>query len=183
MTTIAAVDGRAHGVGNEFLVSLDMRFATNSSIFGQPEITAGIIPGAGGAQNLARLVGRGRAMEYVLSGIDITAEEADRIGWINRAFNTAAEMNTYVDQLAQRIALFPLDGITAARETINAAGVPSFQQLDQEFQSFATLAAGSESQQLLGNLLELSQNETSVPFFLDLGKNILEIYGKQPSGK
>ncbi|KAM0248680.1 hypothetical protein ACHAQJ_009354 [Trichoderma viride] len=179
MTTIAAVDGRAHGIGNEFLVSLDMRFATkNNSIFGQPEVTAGIIPSAGGAQNLAHLIGRGRTMEYVLSGKDISAEEAERIGWINKAFDTASEMNTYVDELAQRIGLFPLDGITAARTTINDAGLPTLQQLDDEFQRFAALVATNQTLQLLEKLVQLTKNESSVPFFLNFGTNALEIYGK-----
>lgn len=181
MTTIAAIDGQAHGVGNEFLVALDMRFATNKAVLGQPEITAGFIPGAGGAQNLARLIGRGRAMEYVLSGKDISAKEADRIGWINQLFDSRAEMNTYVDQLAKRISLFSLDAITAARQTINSASSASFQQMQLEAETFEALAATNESVELQEKLLELTRNETSVPFFLNLGANVLEMYGVPPS--
>ncbi|KAH8819291.1 enoyl-CoA hydratase/isomerase family protein [Xylogone sp. PMI_703] len=179
MTTIAATNGRAHGVGSEFLLSCDMRFATvDNALIGQPEVSAGIIPGAGGAQNLARLIGRGRAIEYILAGRDITAVDAEKIGWINQVFNTTAEMDAYIDQLTQRIALYPLDGLAAAKTVINSAVRPSLEDLHSEWRSFVTLASSLGSQKLLQQLVEVSQNETSVPFFLNMGDNLLQIYNK-----
>ncbi|KAL5319760.1 hypothetical protein ACEPPN_012817 [Leptodophora sp. 'Broadleaf-Isolate-01'] len=124
-TTIGLVSGVARGAGNELLVSLDMRFATKTHTFlGQPEVGLGIIPGLGGIQYLARLIGRGYAMEYILSGNDINANDAERIGWINKAFDTDAEMEGYVAALTGRLALFPLDALKAGREAVNAATRP-----------------------------------------------------------
>ncbi|WP_369334853.1 enoyl-CoA hydratase/isomerase family protein, partial [Vibrio cholerae] len=70
-----------------------MRFAVKSHArFGQPEIGLGLVPGGGGSQYLPRLIGRGRAMEYLLTGKDILAEEAERYGWINKAFDSSDTM-------------------------------------------------------------------------------------------
>jgi enoyl-CoA hydratase/carnithine racemase len=67
LVTIAQIEGRVRGVGSEFVLACDMRFAAlESAIFGQPEAGFGLIPGAGAAQHLARLMGRGRALEVLL---------------------------------------------------------------------------------------------------------------------
>lgn len=81
---IAAVNGFALGGGCELAMACDMRIASNKARFGQPEVTLGICPGFGGTQRLARLVGRGRAMELLLTGGMADAAEAMRIGLVNR---------------------------------------------------------------------------------------------------
>src|SRR5262245_61639871 len=71
LVTIAQIEGRVRGAGSEFVLACDMRFAAReSAIFGQPELGLGLLPGAGGVQHLTRLVGRGRALEIVLSADD-----------------------------------------------------------------------------------------------------------------
>jgi enoyl-CoA hydratase/carnithine racemase len=86
LVTIAQIEGRVRGVGSEFVLACDMRFAAReSAIFGQPEGGFGLIPGAGAAQHLTRLMGRGRALEVLLSAEDYDAQMAERYGWINRA--------------------------------------------------------------------------------------------------
>src|SRR5262245_40098222 len=83
VVTIAQIEGRVRGVGSEFALACDMRFAAReSAIFGQFEPAFGVIPGAGGAQHLARLMGRARALEVMLSAEDYDAELAERYGWI-----------------------------------------------------------------------------------------------------
>jgi len=81
---IAAVNGLAFGMGCEIAIACDYRIAAASAMFGQPEIKIGVIPGGGGTQRLLHLVGRARALEIITTGEPISAEEAFRIGLVNR---------------------------------------------------------------------------------------------------
>ena len=84
--TIALIDGFALGGGCELAMSCDIRIASNRTKLGQPEINLGLIPGAGGTQRLTRLVGYGKAMELILSGKMIDAEEGLKIGLLNSIY-------------------------------------------------------------------------------------------------
>ncbi len=92
--TVAAVNGFALGGGLELAMACSVRFASDNARLGQPEVKLGIIPGYGGTQRLPRLVGRGRALELLLSGEPIGAAEAHRIGLVN-AVATLAELPGY----------------------------------------------------------------------------------------
>src|SRR5262245_43924477 len=80
---IAAVNGFALGGGCELAMACTLRVASESAVFGQPEIDLGLVPGFGGSQRLTRLAGRGRALDLLLTGRRITATEAERIGLVN----------------------------------------------------------------------------------------------------
>jgi len=122
--TIGKVTGRARGGGNEFLLTLDMRFAASGRAwFGQPEVSLGIFPGSGGTQHLPRLTGRARALEVILGSDIFDAETAERYGWVNRAL-PADELDDYVDRLASRIASYPPAAIAAAYKAVDAAVLP-----------------------------------------------------------
>jgi enoyl-CoA hydratase/carnithine racemase len=125
LVTIAQIEGRVRGVGSEFILACDMRFAAReSAIFSQFEPAFGVIPGAGAVQHLARLLGRGRALEVMFSAADFNAEVAELYGWINRAL-PASELDSFVSSLSHRIAKFPASGRAIVKERVNAIGLAS----------------------------------------------------------
>ena len=100
---IAAVNGFALGGGCELAMACTIRLAADTARFGQPEINLGLIPGYAGSQRLPRLVGRGRALELLLTGMQIGADEAHRIGLVNRVV-PAAQLMTEARALAETLA-------------------------------------------------------------------------------
>ncbi|MEM9569898.1 MAG: enoyl-CoA hydratase/isomerase family protein [Pseudomonadota bacterium] len=117
--TIAKLEGFARGGGHELALALDMRFAVRGKFkFMQMEVGMGILPCGGGASRMARQTGLGRALEIILSARDFSADEAEAMGTINRAFDTSEEITEYVDTLAQRIAKFPPESINACKQMV-----------------------------------------------------------------
>jgi len=136
LITIAQIEGRVRGVGSEFVLACDLRFAAReSAIFGQFELAFGVIPGAGAVQHLTRLMGRGRALEVLLSADDYDAELAERYGWINRAL-PAAELNSFVRSLALRIASFPAAGHAVVKNRVNAIALASAEEIRHDSDLF-----------------------------------------------
>ena len=149
LVTIAQIEGRVRGVGSEFVLACDMRFAAReSAIFGQFEPAFGVIPGAGGAQHLARLMGRGRALEVMLSADDYDADLAERYGWINRAL-PADELDDFVSSLARRIARFPAAGQAVVKERVNAIALAAAEDFSRDSDLFLEGVRTSESQGLI----------------------------------
>jgi enoyl-CoA hydratase/3-hydroxyacyl-CoA dehydrogenase len=137
--TVASIDGACLGAGLELALACDIRLATDRSMFGQPEIRLGFIPGAGGIQRLQRLVGAGRAKELVYRGHRINAETADRWGLINRAVPTDA-FDAEVDAVVTDIADGPPAGLEAAKRVFDRGADASLTAgLLIESQSFGRL--------------------------------------------
>jgi len=129
VVSIAKVRGRTRGIGNEFVLACDMRFASRqNALFGNPEVGVGLIPGGGALEWLPRLVGRSRALEIVLSADDFDADVAERYGWVNRTLEDD-ELDPFVDALVQRLASFDREVIAAAKVQINRFGVPTAAEL------------------------------------------------------
>jgi enoyl-CoA hydratase/carnithine racemase len=126
---IAAVSGFALGGGCELALSCDMIVASETAELGQPEITLGIIPGGGGTQRLARVIGKQRTMELVLTGRRIDAQEALRFGLVNRVvgkkewFDTALELAEVVARRPPIAARLAKQAVLAAEETTMTAGL------------------------------------------------------------
>jgi enoyl-CoA hydratase/carnithine racemase len=148
LVTIAQIEGRVRAVGSEFVLACDMRFAAReSAIFGQFEPAFGVIPGAGGAQHLTRLMGRGRALEVMLSAQDYDADLAERYGWINRAL-PAGELGSFVNSLAHRIASFPAQGRTVVKDRVNAIALAPAEDIRRDSDLFLAATRTNEFQQL-----------------------------------
>jgi enoyl-CoA hydratase len=118
---IAAVNGYALGGGCELALACDIRYASINAQFGLPEINLGIIPGNGGTVRLPRLVGLGIAKELILTGGRITAEEALRIGLVNKIFNSVDELYAGVIELAKKLCQMPGVALGLAKQSINKA--------------------------------------------------------------
>ncbi|GAB6932741.1 enoyl-CoA hydratase-related protein [Calditerricola satsumensis] len=117
---IAAVNGYALGGGCELAMACDLIIAGENARFGQPEVNLGVMPGAGGTQRLTRLVGKARALEILLTGDPITAEEAYRIGLVNRVVPTEACLDEAL-RLARRIAEKPPMAVRLIKEAVYKA--------------------------------------------------------------
>ena len=117
---VAAVSGFALGGGCELALLCDVIVASENAEFGQPEITLGIIPGGGGTQRLARVLGKQRTMELVLTGRRISGREAERVGLVNEVA-AAGEWLERAMELAQRIARRPPIAVQLAKEAVLAA--------------------------------------------------------------
>jgi enoyl-CoA hydratase len=118
--TIAAVAGYALGGGCEIAMMCDLIIAAETAKFGQPEITIGTIPGAGGTQRLTRAVGKAKAMDLVLTGRTMDAQEAERSGLVARVVSADKLLDEALG-IAAKIASFSLPSVLLAKEAVNQA--------------------------------------------------------------
>jgi len=161
VVSIAKIRGCARGVSSEFVLACDMRFASRENTqLGQPEVAVGLHPGGGGTERLPPLVGRGRALEIILSGNDFDGETAERYGYVNRALPDT-ELDGFVNALARRIASFDRRAIASAKTLVNRVSLPSADRLLDALNSFQTTLTWPESQKRIKTLLKrgLQQNE------------------------
>lgn len=155
VVSIAKIRGCARGVSSEFVLACDMRFGSReNTLLGQPEVAVGLHPGGGGAQRLPHLVGRGRALEIILSGNDFDGGTAERYGYINRALPDA-ELDGFVDALARRISSFDRPAIAAAKRLVNDVSLPTSDRLLDAFTSFETALSWPQSQKRVQALFKL----------------------------
>lgn len=131
--SLVKLAGRAGGGGSELASSCDMRFGVRGkTILNQMEVPLGILPAGSGTQNLARLMGRGRALEVILGADDIDAEALAVWGYLNRLFGSREEMDLFVDALAFRIATWPPYAVALAKESVGNADLPWREGLMEE---------------------------------------------------
>jgi enoyl-CoA hydratase len=151
---IAAINGFALGGGCELAMACTIRLAADTAKLGQPEINLGLIPGYGGSQRLPRLVGRGRALELLLVGAPIAAEEAWRIGLVNRvvpAADLAAETRALAQALAAKAPIavrYILDAVAGGLE------MPLADALDYEATLFGLVSATGDMREGTAAFLE-----------------------------
>jgi enoyl-CoA hydratase/carnithine racemase len=169
VVSIAKIRGRTRGIGNEFVLACDMRFASRqTAVFGNPEIGVGLIPGGGALEWLPRLVGRSRALEIVLSGDDFEAHIAERYGWVNRALDDS-ELDSFVDALVRRLASFDRETLGVAKAQVNRFGMPTAAELQSSNDVIFTLLAGPNAQARRSKIRDIGYGVQS-DFELNFGR-------------
>jgi enoyl-CoA hydratase len=154
---IAAINGHCLGGGLELAMACHMRIANNRAMFGHTEITLGVIPGFGGTQRLPRIVGKGKALELILTGDRITGAEAASIGLVNKAVPGTEVMKTAMG-LAKKISSFGRPAISAAMEAVNEGLQVSLPKgLEIEADKFSALVETQDMHEGLTAFLEKRQ--------------------------
>jgi enoyl-CoA hydratase/carnithine racemase len=172
--SIAAVRGRARGVGSEFALACDVCFASlEKAVFGQPEVGAGLIPGGGALERLPLAVGRKRALEIVFGADDFDAATAERYGWINRAVPDA-QFEAFIEQFAQRIARFERNALRSCKELINRTTLASAELQNESALAFKGAFAWPGTQRIAAALMQQGLGTRS-ELELDFGKYLTKL--------
>ena len=152
--SIASIRGRATGVGSELALACDMRFASREkAILSHFEVGAGIVPGGGPMARLPRLMGRGRALEVFLGADDIPGDLAERYGYVNRSLPDA-ELDEFVEALANRIASFDKRAISETKRFVDVASLPPDYEIAPEWDVCLASIMRPAAQKRIGMLLE-----------------------------
>lgn len=152
--TIVSIRGRASGIGSELALAADMRFASREkAILSQFEVGAGFVPGGGPMAHLPRLVGRGRAIEILIGADDFDGEMAERYGYVNRALPDA-ELDSFVDGLATRIASFDRQSIVETKRLIALSSLPPDTELELGWDAFIASVQRPAAQSRVQALVE-----------------------------
>ena len=151
---IAAVNGFALGGGCELAMMADFIIAADTARFGQPEITLGVVPGMGGSQRLTRAIGKAKAMDLILTGRMIGAEEAERAGLVARVV-PAADLLAEALKTAERVAAMPPLAASACKELVNAAFELGLEQgIVLERRQFQILASTADKAEGMAAFIE-----------------------------
>lgn len=151
---VAAVSGYALGGGCELAMTCDMIIAADTAKFGQPEVNLGVIPGMGGSQRLTRAIGKAKAMDLILTGRMIDAEEAERCGLVSRVV-PAGDLLDRTLEIAAQIASCSLVATMAAKEAVNAAFETTLEQgVRHERRLFHGLFAGEDQKEGMAAFVE-----------------------------
>src|ERR1700755_1084890 len=153
VVSIASIRGRATGMGSELALACDMRFASREkAILSQFEVGAGLVPGGGPMAQLSRLMGRGRALEVILSADDIPGDLAELYGYVNRSFPDV-DLDGFVDALASRIASFDKRTIMDTRRLVTLASLPPDIEIESGWNACVASMARPATQERIKELI------------------------------
>jgi enoyl-CoA hydratase/carnithine racemase len=154
VVSIALIRGRATGVGSELALASDLRFASREkAILSQWEVGSALVPGGGPMARLPRLIGRGRALEVLLSGNDIDGDLAERYGYVNRSLPDA-DLDLFVDALARRIAMFDKQTLADIKRLVNVSSLPSDAEIGAGWDGFISSVRRPQAQERIQRLMQ-----------------------------
>ncbi|MFJ2649903.1 enoyl-CoA hydratase/isomerase family protein [Streptomyces sp. NPDC087420] len=169
--TISSIKGRVRGAGSEFVLATDIRFAGENAILGQIEVGVGAVPGGGAVARLPRILGRGRALEILLGADDFPAALAAEYGYVNRVL-PEAELDSFVDAFARRVARFDKVAVSRTKELVNVASLPEDEEFAPGLAAFFQTSARPENAAHVRTLFERGlQRPDGVE--LNLGREIV----------
>ena len=173
VVSIASIRGRARGAGSEFVLACDLRFGSReNTVLGQFEVGIGVIPGGGPMARLARLVGRGRALEILLVADDLDGPRAEPYGYVNRLI-ADAELDDEVDAVASRLARFDREAIARTKSYVDQVTLPPDSELGPPLDDFRELFGRPAQQAQWARLQDLGLN-TDSDFERSLGGRVVE---------
>jgi enoyl-CoA hydratase/carnithine racemase len=174
VVSIASIRGRATGMGSELALACDMRFASREkAILSQFEVGAGLVPGGGPMARLSRLMGRGRALEVILSANDIPGDLAELYGYVNRSLPDA-DLDGFVDALATRIASFDKQAIMDIKRLVNVASLPPDFEIESGWDACIASMTRPATQQRIKTLIERGFSQPG-----DAENRLAEFMGKR----
>lgn len=161
LVSIASIRGRARGAGSEFVLACDLRFASReNTVLGQFEVGIGVIPGGGPMARLARLVGRGRALEILLVADDLDGPRAEQYGYVNRLI-ADDQLDDELEAIASRLARFDHDAIARTKSYVDHVTLPADGELPPPLDDFRELFGRPAQQAQWARLQELGLNTDS----------------------
>jgi enoyl-CoA hydratase/carnithine racemase len=173
VVSIASIRGRARGAGSEFVLACDLRFASReNTLLGQFEVGIGVVPGGGPMARLARLVGRGRALEILLVADDFDGPRAEQYGYVNRLI-ADDRLGEEVDAIASRLARFDRDAIARTKSYVDDVTLPRDSELVPPLTDFRELFGRPAQQARWARLQALGLN-TDSDLERSLGRRVAE---------
>jgi enoyl-CoA hydratase/carnithine racemase len=155
VVSIVSIRGRATGVGSELALASDMRFASREKArLSQWEVGVALVPGGGPMARLPRLMGRGRALEVLLSADDIGGDLAERYGYVNRSLPDG-ELDSFVESLAMRISTFDKQAIAETKHLVDIASLPPDSEIAAGWDACIASMQRPPAQEKIKRLLEL----------------------------
>jgi enoyl-CoA hydratase/carnithine racemase len=174
VVSIASIRGRARGAGSEFVLACDLRFASReNTLLGQFEVATGVIPGGGPMARLARLVGRGRALEILLLADDLDGPRAELYGYVNRAI-ADADLDDEVHKMASRLARFDHEAIARTKSYVDPVTLPPDSELPTALADFFELTGRPELQARFAQLEAMGLNADS-DLERSLGRRVVDV--------
>ena len=173
VVSIASIRGRVRGAGSEFVLACDLRFGSReNTLLGQFEVGTGVVPGGGPMARLARLVGRGRALEILLVADDFDGPRAEQYGYVNRVI-ADQHLDDEVEAIASRLACFDHDAIARTKSYVDQVTLPADSELPPALADFFELLGRPAQQEQLARLEALGLN-TDSDLERSLGRRVVE---------